>query len=233
MKQFYALFSLFFLLSSTVYAQDSAHELFSYNLHKNIKPYIKKSNAAFEKGNTILGKNLLDSLVKNHLIGTKFDNFSFKRVHQKRLHLNTIQKPIYLLTYSSWCVPSKGEIPALNKLAKKYEKDVQIVVVFWDRRHDMKKIAQKFSWRIEVCYAHETYNKDCYMVSTLKHTLGIPTTFSIDEQMYLIDIRRGGINPGPKTSYANSFKLNYDWFEKGLGYLLFNEKSNRNQLVTH
>ncbi|KGO79788.1 hypothetical protein Q762_13480 [Flavobacterium cauense R2A-7] len=219
------------LLSYTVTAQDSAHALFSYNIHKNIKPYIKSSNAAFEKGNVQLGKTLFDSLVHNHLIGTKFDNFSFKRVHKKRLHLNAIKKPVYLLTYSSWCVPAKGEIPALNKLAKKYEKDIQIVVVFWDRRKDMKKIAKKFSYQIEVCYADETYNKDCYLVSTLKHTLGIPTTFLIDEGMNVIDIRRGGINPGPKTTYTASFELNYDRFYDAISVLIINEKTAKDRIA--
>lgn len=231
MLKFYFKIIAVCLLSYTVTAQDSAHALFSYNIHKNIKPYIKSSNAAFEKGNVQLGKTLFDSLVHNHLIGTKFDNFSFKRVHKKRLHLNAIKKPVYLLTYSSWCVPAKGEIPALNKLAKKYEKDIQIVVVFWDRRKDMKKIAKKFSYQIEVCYADETYNKDCYLVSTLKHTLGIPTTFLIDEGMNVIDIRRGGVNPGPKTTYTASFELNYNRFYDGISALIINEKTTKNGIA--
>ncbi|ESU19687.1 hypothetical protein FCR2A7T_18490 [Flavobacterium cauense R2A-7] len=231
MLKFYFKIIAVCLLSYTVTAQDSAHALFSYNIHKNIKPYIKSSNAAFEKGNVQLGKTLFDSLVHNHLIGTKFDNFSFKRVHKKRLHLNAIKKPVYLLTYSSWCVPAKGEIPALNKLAKKYEKDIQIVVVFWDRRKDMKKIAKKFSYQIEVCYADETYNKDCYLVSTLKHTLGIPTTFLIDEGMNVIDIRRGGINPGPKTTYTASFELNYDRFYDAISVLIINEKTAKDRIA--
>ena len=231
MLKFYFKIIAVCLLSYTVTAQDRAHALFSYNIHKNIKPYIKSSNAAFEKGNVQLGKTLFDSLVHNHLIGTKFDNFSFKRVHKKRLHLNTIKKPVYLLTYSSWCVPAKGEIPALNKLAKKYEKDIQIVVVFWDRRKDMKKIAKKFSYQIEVCYADETYNKDCYLVSTLKHTLGIPTTFLIDEGMNVIDIRRGGVNPGPKTTYTASFELNYNRFYDAISVLIINEKTTKDGIA--
>lgn len=233
MLKFYLPIIAFFLLSSTVCAQDSAHDLFSFHIHKNIKPYIQNSNFAFEKGDFVLGKNLFDSLVKNHLIGTKFNNFSLKRIHQKRLSLNTLKKPIYLLTYSSWCVPSKGEIPALNKLAKKYEKNLQIVVLFWDRKKDMKKTAQKFSWRIEVCYAHETYNRDSFLVSTLKHTLGLPTTFLIDENMNLIDIRRGGINPGPKTSYATSFQLNYDHFYDGISCLLLKDNSIKTRFANH
>jgi len=231
MLQFYLKIIVFYLLSYTATAQDSAHSLFSYNIHKNIKPYINNSNKAYEKGDFILGKTLFDSLVHNHLIGTKFDNFSFKRIHKKRLHLNTIKKPVYLLTHSSWCVPAKGEIPALNKLAKTYEKDIQIVVVFWDRRKAIKKMANKFSYRIEVCYADETYNKDSFVISTLKHTLGIPTTFLIDEGMNVIDIRRGGINPGPKTTYTASFKMNYDRFYDEISALLINENSSKSRLA--
>ncbi|MCG2610504.1 TlpA family protein disulfide reductase [Flavobacterium sp. SM15] len=233
MRKFYLFFLAFNLLSFTLFAQDSAHALFSYNIRKNISPYIKNSNAAYEKGNTVLGEKLFDSLIHNHLIGTKFDNFALKRLHKNKLQLNTIKRPIYLLTYSSWCVPSKGEIPALNKLAKKYEKDIQLVVVLWDRRHDMKRIAQRFSYRIEVCYAHETYHKDSYTVSTLKHTLGIPTTFLIDQDMNLIDIRRGGINPGPKTTYLESFNINYSRFQDGLNVLLLNENTFQSRLASH
>ncbi|UOK42467.1 MULTISPECIES: TlpA family protein disulfide reductase [Flavobacterium] len=223
MLKFYLKIIAFYFLSYTVTAQDSAHELLSYNIHKNIKPYIKEANTAFEKGDNELGKTLLDSLVQNYLIGTTFDNFSFQRINKKRLFIDKVKKPVYLLTYSTWCLTANGEIQALNKLAKKYKKNIQIVVVFWNRREDIKKIASKFDNSIEVCYAHESYNKDDFLVSTLKHTLGIPTTFLIDEGMNLIDIRRGGINLGIKMPYEESFDLNYNRFHDGISPLLTNE----------
>lgn len=227
MLKFYLKIIAFYLLSYTVSAQDSAHELLSYNIHKNIKPYIKEANAAFERGDNELGKTLLDSLVHNYLIGTTFDNFSFQRINKKPLFLNKVKKPVYLLTYSTWCLTANGEIQALNKLAKKYRKDIQIVVVFWNRREEIKKIATQFNRYIEVCYAHETYNKDDYLVSTLKHTLGIPTTFLIDEGKNLIDIRRGGINLGDKIPYEESFNLNYNRFHDDISPLLTNEANTK------
>lgn len=223
MLNFYLKIIAFLLLSYTINAQDSAHSLFSYNIHKNIKPYIKEANSAFEKGNTELGKTLLDSLIHNYLIGTTFDDFSFQRINKKRLFLNKVKKPVYLLTYSTWCLTANGEIQALNKLAKKYGKNIQIVVVFWNRREDIKKIASQFDNPIEVCYAHETYNKDDYAVSTLKHTLGIPTTFLIDEGMNLLDVRRGGINLGANIPYQESFTLNYNRFYESISALITNE----------
>lgn len=229
MLQFYLKLIVFFLLSYTAIAQDNAHTLFSYNIHKNIKTYIKEANAAYERGDDELGKKLFDSLIQNSLIGTKFDNFSFQRINKKRLFLNKFKKPVYLLTYSSWCLTSNGEISALNKLAKKYGKNIQIVVVFWNRKEEIKKIATQFDNPIQVCYAHETYNKDDYLVSTLKHTLGIPTTFLIDEGMNLIDIRRGGINLGDKLSYDQSFTLNYDRFYEGISPLITNEDGFKNK----
>ncbi|ESU26986.1 hypothetical protein FLJC2902T_23270 [Flavobacterium limnosediminis JC2902] len=223
MPKFYLKIIAFYLLSYTVTAQDNAHILLSYNIHKNIKPYIKEANAAFERGDTDLGKKMFDSLIHNYLIGTKFDNFSIQRINKKRLFLNSFKKPVYLLTYTSWCLTANGEIQALNKLAKKYRKDIQIVVVFWNRKEEIKKIASQFNSPIEVCYAHETYNKDDLLVSTLKHTLGIPTTFLIDEGMNLLDIRRGGINLGSKISYEESFTQNYDRFYDSISPLLINE----------
>jgi thiol-disulfide isomerase/thioredoxin len=223
MVQFYIKIIIFSLWSYTVNAQDNSHILLSYNIHKNIKPYIREANAAYEKGDNDYGKMLFDSLIHNHLVGTQFDDFSFKRINKKRLHLNTIKKPIYLLTYSSWCIPAQGEISALNKLARKYEGTVQIVIVFWDREEQIKKMVANFITNIEVCYAHETYNKDALLISTLKHTLGVPVTFLIDEGMNIVDINRGGIHNGTKQPEETAIEMSYKRMYEEISPLLTNE----------
>ncbi|WP_286914977.1 TlpA family protein disulfide reductase [Flavobacterium sp. UBA4197] len=233
MKKFYVTNIALLLLSSTVPAQDNGTILFSYTLHKNIRQYSKKSDLAYTKGDIDRGTFLFDSLVKNQLTGTTFDNFSFKRLKKSRLYLNSIKKPVFLITYASWCVPSKGEIPALNKLAQRYGKDIQFIVLYWDRKNNIKKIAKKFNSRIEVCYAHETYNKDAYLVSTLKHTLGFPTSYFLDENLKVVNIKRGGAILTEKATFTKALDLNYRTFQEGLSCLLINVDSHSQRLAKH
>lgn len=130
-----------------------------------------------------------------------------------------------MITYASWCVPSPGEIPALNKLAQKYGKDVKFVVLFWDRRHNMKKMARKFSSRITVCYAHESYRNDAPIVAALKHTLGFPTSFYLDDNLKVVDIRRCGTHVCPRrTPYDKSYALNYNSFLEGLSTIVIGKE---------
>ena len=40
------------------------------------------------------------------------DNFEFNQLNNKEITFYDFKKPVYLITYSSWCVTSEGEIPA-------------------------------------------------------------------------------------------------------------------------
>ncbi len=194
---------------------------FSQAIKIDLKKYKRESALAYRKGDFEKGKFLFDSLVDHRLTGTLFDNFTFKKFGGGRLRLNKIEKPIILITYASWCVTSPGEIPALNKLAKKYGKDVKFVVVFWNKRRDMKKVARKFNGRITVCYAHEAYKNDEGAVAALKHTLGFPTSFFLDEDKYVVDIRRCGMKLCPKrTTYRKAYSINYNSYLDGLSTIV-------------
>lgn len=192
--------SLFFAAS---YSQDTITYL-TDAIKENINPYKRASNSAYEKRNIEEGKNLFDSLVKNKLIGTKFDDFSLKVYKEKNVKINRISKPIFIITYASWCVIPKGEIPALNILAKEHRDDMQIIVVFWDKKSDLKNIAYKFSDNIKVCYANEYYSKDTHIVATIKHTLGFPTSIFVDENKYVVNIKHFESKTKNKNSYQRS-----------------------------
>jgi thiol-disulfide isomerase/thioredoxin len=224
----YIIILLFPILS---YAQaDSLY--FSNAIRKNFAKYKVESEIAYRDGNTERGQYLFDSLVDNRLKGTYFDDFKFKKVNGGKFKLEKINKPIVLITYASWCIPGTGEIPAINKLAKKYKKEVQYVVVFWDRRHNMKKMAAKFSSNVTVCYAHESYRNDAPIVASLKHTLGFPTSFYLDENHKVVDIQRcsSGI-PLKKTQYQKGYALNYNKYLEGLHGLLMNFELKKEMLA--
>lgn len=213
-------FIIIILFSTSAFSQaDTTY--FSNAIKINFAHYKKESTLAFVTGDIERGQFLFDSLVEHRLVGTTFDNLTLKKKSGSRLKLSSIEKPMFLLTYASWCVPNQGEIPALNKLARKYGKDVKIVVLFWDRKDKIKKIARKFSSRITVCYAHEYYRADSKIVAALKHTLGFPTSYFLDANRKIVNIRRCGIFKDlEKQNYQKSFDLNYNSYLDGISTIL-------------
>lgn len=213
-------FIIIILFSTSAFSQaDTTY--FSNAIKINFAHYKKESTLAFVMGDIERGQFLFDSLVEHRLVGTTFDNLTLKKKSGSRLKLSSIEKPMFLLTYASWCVPNQGEIPALNKLARKYGKDVKIVVLFWDRKDKIKKIARKFSSRITVCYAHEYYRADSKIVAALKHTLGFPTSYFLDANRKIVNIRRCGIFKDlEKQNYQKSFDLNYNSYLDGISTIL-------------
>lgn len=207
-----ALFTLSIFFS---YSQDTI-SYFSDAVKKNIKSYTKASNKAYETNNPTEGKNLFDSLVKNKLIGTKFDDFNLKVYKEKNVKINRINKPIFIITYASWCVITKGEIPALNILAKEHRNDMQIIVIFWDKKSDIKNIAHKFSDDIKVCYANENYAKDAHLIATIKHTLGFPTSIFIDENKNVVNIKHFNSKVKLKTPIKEAIITSYNYFSKDI-----------------
>ena len=198
---------------------------FSDAIKSNLKKYNNQTDIEFEKGNIEKGNALFDSLVQNHLIGSRFDDYSFKCVNSRKVKLSKIKKPVFIITYASWCVMNKGEIPALNKLARKYEDAIQFVVVFWDVKSDVKKIARQFNNYIKVCYANEAYKNDEDVVATLKHSLGFPTSYFLNEELEVVDIKRGGVPIPPRTGFKKALDMNYTVFNDRLVSFLSKRES--------
>ena len=121
----------------------------------------------------------------------------------------------------------------MNKLAQKYSKDVKFVILFWDKKHNVKKIARKFNHNITICYAHETYKNDANVVANLKHTLGFPTSYFLDQDLKVVNIKRGGAQPDNKSTYVKAYTMNYNAFREGLGSLLIEKNITNEQLTTN
>jgi thiol-disulfide isomerase/thioredoxin len=242
MKQLYTiLFCLVFITFSfaqddkIVEEEEQEKGGFADVIREHLKKHNINSDIAYEKSDFGQGQMLYDSLVYKHLSGTTFEDYNLKSLNRKDkwLSLSSFNKPVFILTYASWCVPSAGEIPALNKLAQKYAKDVQFVILFWDRKHDLKKISKKFNHNIAVCYAHETYRYDEVVVSHLKHTLGFPTSYFLDKDLKVVNIKRGVAQPDKKSSYVQAYTMNYNAFRKGLSSLLIDKNITEEKLTTN
>lgn len=203
---------LFFLFTSSNYAQDSI-VYFSAALKRNLKPYRIANAIAFENKDFTEGKRLFDSLVEYKLNGTLFDDFTIKGYNSKKVVLHKIKKPILLVTYASWCVRNKGDAPALNSLANKYANDLQIVIIFWDKKKNLKTIVNQFNSKIKICYANEAYQNDFKIVATLKYALGMPTVYYIDENKKVVNINRIKNQNKLKISKDAAFAISYSLYE--------------------
>lgn len=219
-------FILSILLSLQSFSFNDSIVKFSNAINKNISEYISKSNKAYLDKDYDKAELLLDSLIYKNLIGTRFDDFSFKRFGKKRIQLNeSITTPVMIFTYASWCLIEKGEIAALNKLANEYKGKLKIIVVFWDTKNSMRKIAKKFNSRIEVCYANEKNNKDLRAVQLLKNTLGFPTSYFLDSNKNVVSIKKRSLKATYKIDFATSLKNNYNSYKNEITQLIITNSS--------
>ena len=210
---------LFLLGSFAVQSQKIEPEsLFSQMIGKNIKKYTQKSQLAYEEENFERAEFLFDSLINNVVNNSFMDNFKVKKLSGRTIEFYNFKKPIFLMTYASWCTPGVGEIPALNEIAEAYYKDIDFVVLYWDSKENIKKIAKEYSKRIKVVYVDETENTHCHIVQTMKHSLGFPTSFFIDDSKRIVDVRRGVLLPYSEA-YSISYELNYNAFLNGISLL--------------
>ena len=222
---------LFLLISFSALSQNIEPELlFSKVIGKNIKKYTINSQQAYLNNDLERADFLFDSLINHVVNGSYLDNFKVKKISGRKTELKDFEKPIFLMTYASWCTPGSGEIPALNDIAKKYHKEIDFVILFWDSKGKVKKASRDYNKHISIVYVDEKENKNDHLVETLKHSLGFPTSFFIDKNKMIVDVRRGVLHHYDEK-YSISFELNYKSFLNGIS-LLKNINNDTGQLVT-
>ena len=217
------LFFFTILLTVSGKAQDE-NLYFSEALAMHLPKYDTKAQKAYRADDEERAKFLFDSLVNNCLKGSYLDNFKVKSLKNKVFPLDEIKKPLYLITNASWIVPTKGEIPALNELADKYHDRIDFVVLFWDDQKTAKALARQYHKSIKVLYVDELSNESNYVIRNLKHSLGVPTSFLLNEDKKIVDIRRSVAHPyGVKSE--ESFNINHKAFSEGISTLLIQDSS--------
>ncbi|WP_432220962.1 TlpA family protein disulfide reductase [Flavobacterium sp. TMP13] len=183
-------FSTLLLLCFSISYGQNTNVAFSRALQLNIRPYIKASNKAFRDQNFTEGVRLFDSLVNYKLVGTQFDDFTVKNLSSKKITLSKIGKPVFIITYASWCIINKGDIPALNKIVEEQHGDLEVLVFFWGTRADLQKTSRFFHKKIQICYTDTSENENYELVTRLKNTLGFPTSYFIDSNQKVLSINR-------------------------------------------
>lgn len=192
--------------------------LFSEAIGLNIKKYTHNSQQAYAQQDFDRADFLFDSLINNVVTGSYLDNFKVRKLSGRKIELSRFKKPIFLITYSSWCMPGVGEIPALNEIAKKHYKDIDFVVLFWDSKENTRKSSRSYSNKINIVYVDEMENMDNYIVERMKHSLGLPTSFLIDQNKRIVAVRRSAQHFYHER-YEVSFELNYSSYLAGTSLL--------------
>lgn len=214
---------VFLFIGPTVFSQQELQKktYFSEALYFNLSDYNRKADIAYRFNDYEKGKELFEDFTSTHLEGSYMDNFKFRNLKNKEVELYNFKKPVFLITYASWCVPSKGEIPALNELAAEYKNNIDFVVLFWDRREKVKDLAENFSKDISVVYVDESQNNGAYVVKQLKHSLGLPTCFLLSGDKKIMDIRRS-VFPPLQTEEETAYRENYIALETSISNNLVN-----------
>jgi len=224
------LLTFLLLLVSPIFAQQEENKIFFTDaLSLHLPKYKAQSEKAYSRRDYKEATRLFDSLVEYGLNGSYMNDFQFNQLNSKEVSLYDFKKPTYLITYASWCVTTEGEVPAINELANKYSDEIDFVILFWDDQKTTKKMAKSYNKNIRVLYVDELNNKDGHVVSQLKHSLGLPTTFLLDKYKKILDVRRG-VTHALNKSFEESFDLNYNNMYDGIAnHLLGDKKYNSNQ----
>lgn len=225
MKLLLVILTIFTTVSS--YSQQE-QILFSDALALHLPKYKQHADKAYRTNNLDRAEYLFDSLINYSLKGSRFDDFKVKDLKKKIVTLNEFKKPVYLTTYASWIVPTEGEIPALNQLAEKYSGEVDFVMLFWDSHKTTKALAKKYHKNIKILYVDELQNSSSYVIKMMKHSLGLPTSFLLNKEKNIIDIRRKVSHPYG-IEFEKSFDLNYNSLSKAISLLLIKESSQYSQ----
>jgi len=195
------------------------NDLFSEVIRLNVKKYTRNSQMAYAYRDFERAEFLYDSLINNVIKGSYLDNFEVRKLSGRKIELYKFKKPTFLITYSSWCVPADGEIPSLNKIAKKYSKQVDFVVLFWDNRTNAKKASRKYSRKVNIVYVDETENTNNHIVERMKHSLGLPTSFLIDKEKRIKAVGRGATQVYSQDSQISPQESIYKYFLNGVSTL--------------
>lgn len=164
---------------------------FSDAIEQNIRLYKINSKVANEKEDLDRANYLYDSLVNNCLKKTHFDNFLVTKANGDLTYFDSFEKPIYLKTISTWCEPNDSEAAAFNDVADEFSDLIDFVVLYWDPKHKIDQVAEKYNRNVTVLYVDETDNYSSDIVTALKHSLGLPTLLLMDQERMIIDVRRG------------------------------------------
>ncbi len=210
---------ILFLYFSNSFSQEERRIPFSTAISAHIVKYNQKMDAVYRENDMERATFLFDSLVSNHLNGTYMDNFTVNTIKEEPISFDDYEKPIFLITYAAWCVPGVGEIPALNDLADRFHDQIDFVVLFWDTKENLKSKSDEYNQNIKLVYVDEKTNQDSHIVNKLKHALGFPMMYFMDEERKMLNIQKVETHHSSET-ISNSYNIHFNSLSKGVSLII-------------
>lgn len=209
----------------TVSAQLDSKTYLTDAIIDNGEKYLQRCERAIVNKDMERVNFLFDSITTNTFHGIYFDNFELEKIQGKKVTINDFDKPVVLITLSTWYLNSKGEIAAINDLAKKYKKNIDFVVLYWGTKQEAKKAAKSLKSNITVTYVDELHNKGAYIVDKLKHFFGFPTCYYLNTDKSIAAITRGAKQRPFYFDQEEVYEDNYDAHFAMVKELLVNAKN--------
>lgn len=225
MKHFYFLIILFTALHAS--AQLDSRTYLTDAIIDNGEKYLQRCERAILDKDMERVNFLFDSITTNTFHGVYFDNFELQKLRGKKMRINEFEKPVVLITLSTWYLNSKGEINAINDLAKKYKKKIDFVVLYWGTKKESKKAAKSLNSNVTVAYVDELDNKGAYIVQKLKHFFGFPTCYYLNADKSIAAITRGAKQRPFYFDQEDVYEDNYDSHFTLVKELLVKDKNTR------
>lgn len=221
MHKFYTIIFIL-IFSCSGFCQDSDTLVnFTSAIRVNLSKFKQYQQDALDDKDIEKVQLIFDSLVQNQIVGSKFNFLSIRKMNGGKLRFKRIKKPIVIITHTDWLVKNKGELQALNKLAREYKNKISFVFIYWNNKEGARKSARKMNSNIIVCYADENYKYDNRIVKMMRNTLGFPTSYQITENKIIMNVDRGiGKFVSPKTPLKKAKDENYDFIKNRLNPII-------------
>lgn len=228
------MFTYLLMLSLTVsaFAQQKI-TYFSDALDSHLPKYIESCHRAVMWENFDKLPILFDSLVNTRLKGTLLDPHKIDRLDGGTISLDSLVRPMLLNTTISWYLKNDEEIKAINSLAEEFKGIIDVVILFWDDRKTVKKIADNYSENVILAYVDESANKHNEIINSYKHALGIPASFYVSSDRKIIDINRGGLVKFSPKDDSELYASNYRIFQMHIMKLLLSDELSRNTILSN
>jgi len=102
---------------------------------------------------------------------TLFADWNLQSTKGEEIWISSIRKPLFVNIWATWCPPCRAELPSIISLAKKYDSEIEFLLVSPDESMDeLKKFANEQGYEIPF------YNELNYTPDNLQ-TSSYPTTF--------------------------------------------------------
>ncbi len=194
---------------------------FSDAISLHIDKYKEKCQEAIWFGDYDRIQVLFDSLIEDHLKGTLVEDLEINRYDGEILKTKELEKPFILLTTATWYIKGDEEIEAINTLACEFADKVHLIVLYWDSKKNLKKLAKRYDENVILAYVDETSNKESGIVKPYKHALGVPAVFYVDAEKSIVDIDRGGsVTLSVEQPDQELYATNYEIYHRNMIKLL-------------